>query len=66
MRWAEVVTVTRLWDDRHLEFGAVAEVVVTWRVAEPLAVVLVFTSLGQRLEAELQGTELSTAKAARL
>ncbi|WP_133788482.1 hypothetical protein [Kribbella sp. VKM Ac-2571] len=66
MRRAEVVTATGLPDDWHLEFGTVAEVVVIRRVAETLAVVLVLASFGQGLKAELESTELTTAKAVRL
>lgn len=62
MRWSEIVAVAELGDDRHLEFGTVAEVMVVARVSEALAAELLLTSLCERLKPKHQSAEFTGAQ----
>jgi hypothetical protein len=66
VRRAQIVAVPGLGDDRDLQFGAIAEVVVPGGVAEALAVEVLFASLGQCLEAEPESSEFLVSQAAGL
>ena len=64
MRGPEFLPVARLLHDRHFDLGTVAEVVVSWGVAESSPVEVLLAPFGDGKKADLQGAQFTIAQSA--